>query len=121
MKRLVLIIGTAALTACGTAIVTGSDQTSRMADEGEIVGECTLLLPGERTAGCEDVALFVRSPDDGEERRAELIGQKFIFRDLHRRSYVLNAVSSKYDLETNVKNEVSPGQTIKIRLRAKTR
>jgi hypothetical protein len=88
----------------------------------EIGGTCELIVRGQREPRtCEDITLFIRNPADGQQRRAEMIGGKFKFTGLSKGSYRLDAASSKYDLETNVKNEVTPGQTLKIRILAKPR
>ena len=113
------------VTGCGTTVVTGDANMGRgatgHANGDDITGHCELVLPTGQVSSCTDVTLFLRAPDDGEERRAEMNGETFAFRDLHRRSYVLSAASSLYELQTNVKNEVTPGQTLKIRIRAKAR
>ena len=138
MKPSILLIPFALVVAgCGAKIVTGDQamgasdsppQTyglartpvSPMADH-EIVGTCELIVNGQEPRTCEDVSLFIKNPADGEERRAEMTGAKFKFKGLNKNSYRLDAASSKYDLETNVKNEVTPGQTLRIRILAKPR
>ena len=126
------------LIGCGVKVLTGESSMSGAGapakpfgvatgpvadgDDQEIVGTCELILPTQKEPRtCGEISLFIRNPADGQERRAEITGPKVRFTGLTKGSYRLEAASSKYDLQTNVKNEVTPGQTLKIRILAKPR
>lgn len=84
----------------------------------EIVGHCELIVAG-KPRPCTGVTLRVRR--DGEERVASVSGFDFKFENLTRDHYRLEATHPRYGLVTPQKDDVSPGQTLKLTLRAKSR
>ena len=110
-----------AMTGCASGPRLRSTATAPVDDD--ITGRCEMVVANrpEGSVPCDGISLFLRSPRKGEERRATIDGFNFRFSNLNQRSYVLSAASAGYDVETNVKSELTPGQTIKIRVRANPR
>ena len=89
----------------------------------DVTGRCEMVMNDRQgqPAPCDGIALFLRNPQSGEQRRATLDGYQFRFSGLKSRSYVLSAASAGYDVETNVRDEVTPGQVVRLRVRATRR
>lgn len=98
--------------------------TGSMLDGGsDVTGRCEVVAPDHAggVAPCDGITLFLRNRPSGEERRAEINGFDFTFRNLNHRSYVLSAASPGYNIDTNVRDEVTPGQVVRLRVRATPR
>lgn len=86
-----------------------------------IVGTCEMYVEGEKTArACDELQLTVISRRKKEVRHARIQGFNITFSDLNQESYRFRAASEKYDVKADA-DELSPGQTVKIRVRAKPR
>jgi hypothetical protein len=90
--------------------------------EHSIWGDCEVTVPGEsKPRPCTNVHLVLQSSREGEERTAVVDGFNFRFNDLKESKYKLTADSPDLQLETFEKGMLSPGQKLKIRLKAKPR
>ena len=84
-----------------------------------IFGQCELVVEGEdQTKPCDGIKLVVRSVRENEVRTATFDGYNFKIEDLNKDSYNLEAASPNYDVVTDTK-ALSPGQTVKIRVKAR--
>lgn len=99
-------------------VETGPRLEDEVTIDREVVGHCELIVRGKRRP-CTGVVLKLRR--DGEERQASVSGFDFRFENLTRDRYRLEATHPRYGLVAPQKDDVSPGQTLKLTLRAKAR
>ncbi len=87
----------------------------------EISGTCEMVVDGDKTPRtCEELQLVVHSRRKNEERHAQISGFNIRFGELTQSSYRFTASSPKYFVKFKT-GELSPGQIVKIRVRAKLR
>jgi len=92
--------------------------------KGAIFGRCEVWMEGEKAPrSCSQLQLVLKSSRDNEQKMAVVEGFNFQFVDLKQDSYKLGVSSENYDVQTDNDNldALSPGQTVKIRVRAKPR
>lgn len=85
-----------------------------------LAGSCELIVDN-RPMPCTGVVLKIQAEDGGETREATLQGSTFHFDALTRDHYHIEAHHPRYGLLSTQKDDLSPGQTQKLTLRAKTR
>ncbi|MGE0525821.1 MAG: carboxypeptidase-like regulatory domain-containing protein [Bdellovibrionales bacterium] len=85
-----------------------------------IFGRCELFVEGDLSPRpCAGVRLVVTGTREGESRTATIDKFNFHFTDLERDTYRLQAEGEGYEILTDKKELLMPGQQVNIRLKAK--
>lgn len=88
--------------------------------EQTIVGRCEMIVEGDKDVRpCTELTLMLKS-QSGDQRRGLVDGFNVKFIDLKDGTYALTASAENYDVTTDTR-ELTPGQTVKIRVQAKAR